>query len=89
MHYSVMLKEAIDNLKKVNWKVDYIITHCAPTSVFKPIAYNYESDKLTDFFDELRERCEFRHWFFGHYHMNQDISERFTVNYDRIIKIGD
>ena len=41
--------EALQNLERCDWQVDYIITHCAPTSIaYREFRHN-EADRLTDF----------------------------------------
>ena len=60
------------------WKVDYIITHCAPTAIQQKINANFKSDKLTDFLEEIRCRSRFHYWLFGHYHDNRIIDEKYV-----------
>ena len=79
---------ARENLEKHNWAVDYIVTHCGPTSVQDSVGKGfYKADALTDFLDEVAERCRFRHWFFGHYHDNQVIHGKFALLYEQIIEV--
>lgn len=53
------------NLEKCDWKVDYIVTHCGPTSVQDEVGGGfYKTDALTDFLEEVAERCQFKYWFF-------------------------
>ncbi len=40
--------------------MDYIITHCCPSSVQDIFDGGlYQRDVLTEFFDEVRQRCQF------------------------------
>lgn len=92
---------ALRNLERVGYKVDYVISHCAPQSVVDKLFEKVESeavlgeyvcpmpapDELTAWFDELLTKLEFKHWYFGHYHKNMDIGERFTVLYQSIEKV--
>ncbi|MBQ7160114.1 MAG: metallophosphoesterase [Clostridia bacterium] len=81
-------KEASDNLAKRGNKVDYIITHAAPTpiqDVYSP--FPFEKDRLTDFLQTLRCTVDFGHWYFGHYHKDDEYDEKFTILFDKIIKI--
>lgn len=52
---------AIEILERANWKVDYVITHCAPTSIAQAIDPDYESDALTDFLEMVNQRLEFHY----------------------------
>lgn len=80
-------ERAIRNLESVDFKVDYIVTHSAPQSiVLNALGYD-DSDKITEFLQDVKQRCEFKHWFFGHYHRNLDIGDKFTCLYENIIKL--
>ena len=46
--------EARRNLAKVDWAIDYVITHCAPTSIALMENRHNEADPLTDFLQEVR-----------------------------------
>ena len=78
------------NLSAVNNKVDYVITHCTAQSVIAclDLCYDTPPDRLSLYFDDLRHRLQFTHWFFGHYHDDKTIREKFTVLYDKIIPIS-
>lgn len=79
---------ARQNLAAVQHTVDFVITHCAPTSVQQKLdAFGYVPDALTDFLDEVAQTCSFRKWFFGHYHQNRMIDSQFIVLYEQIIRL--
>jgi len=76
------------NLDACGWKVDYIISHCCPSSVADIIGGGlYQRDRLTDFFEEIKERCEFDYWFFGHYHDNRVLMRKYILLYEQILQI--
>ena len=78
----------IKNLEKVNYKVDYIISHCCPTSVQSLIGGpGFEKDILTDYFQQISEKCEFKMWFFGHYHDYRKINSQYVLLYEDIIPL--
>ncbi len=56
--------EARKNLAKVDWAVDYVITHCAPTSIALVENRHNEADPLTDFLQEVKERAHYHYWLF-------------------------
>ncbi len=79
---------ARETLDKAGWDVDYIITHCCPSSIQDAFSGGqYQRDALTDFFDEVRERCQFKYWFFGHYHNNIVVEKKFVMLYEQIIRL--
>lgn len=65
----------IENLKKHGNKVDYIITHCAPTRIQKIINLNFKKDALTDYFNVILDTVKFEKWYCGHYHEDIDFSD--------------
>lgn len=76
------------NLDACDWQVDYIITHCCPSSIVDIISGGlYQPDPLTDFFEEVRNRCDFDYWFFGHYHDNRIIERKYIMLYEQIVEI--
>ena len=82
------MKNGIENLKKVNFKVDYIISHCCPTNVQALLSDGtYQKDYLTEYFQKISEKCEFKKWFFGHYHDNKLINSKFHLLYEDIVPI--
>ena len=61
---------------------------CCPSSVQDTFSRGfYQRDALTDFFDEIQERCQFKYWFFGHYHENMVVEKRFVMLYEQIIRL--
>lgn len=82
------MEHAIDVLDANEWSVDYIITHCAPKNIQRELADWYENDVLTSFLQIVNDQCNFKHWFFGHYHEDRDLDERHTALYQRIIPIA-
>ena len=77
-------REALD---KTGWDVDYIITHCAPTSIALMGSRHNEADRLTDFLQEVRERAKYHYWLFGHYHDNKAIDEKHILLWEQIVRI--
>lgn len=77
------------NLDRCDWKVDYIVTHCGPTSVQDELSGGfYKADALTDFLEEVVDRCQFKYWFFGHYHDDSIIKKKYVLLYEQIIKLN-
>jgi len=80
---------ALKALDGAGWKVDVILTHCAPDSISDKLAYWYEHDKLTNFLETVKQDCQYQKWFFGHYHIDIDVDEKHFAMYNRIIKTDD
>ena len=76
------------NLDRVNWEVDYIVTHCAPSSIVDTLGNgHYDHDRLTDFLEEVNQREKFHYWMFGHYHDNQKVTDRHILLWEQIIQV--
>ena len=81
------MQNGIKNLEKVNYKVDYIISHCCPTSIQILLNPSYKKDILTDYLQEVSEKCEFKKWYFGHYHDYKQVNSQFTLLYENIVPL--
>ncbi len=82
-----------ENLSKVDDTVDCVVTHCLSSRMQEELEYHYggglgpklyEPDILTDFFDELEEKLQYKLWFCGHYHVNLRLDDKHMVLYDEI-----
>lgn len=80
-------EEAVYNLKNNGNKVDFIVTHCASSSVTKCICSSFDTDRLTDFLQRLEGEVSFKHWYFGHYHIDRKIDNKHTALYDRVVRL--
>ena len=78
------------NLEKNDWKVDYVITHCLPTT-FQSIVKRdkYKADAMTDYLEEIYNKITFTYWYSGHYHYDLDVTNNLSVIFTRIIRIGE
>lgn len=81
------MENGIKNLEKVNYKVDYVISHCCPTSIQALINPTYKRDILTDYLQQISEKCIFKKWYFGHYHDYRQVNAQFTLLYEDIVLI--
>ena len=73
--------EAADNLEKNDYQVDLIISHTAPREILRRMGkYPDTHDlELTGFLEWIMYEVEFSHWYFGHWHDDWDIGEKFTT----------
>ena len=55
-----------------------------PSSMWQPPV----ADRLTDFLDELEDALEYRHWYYGHYHVDRDTDARHTALYNEVVPAG-
>lgn len=75
------------NLDRVGWKVDLVITHCAPTGVQRQMPdLTHPGNHLTDFLQQVWERLDFGAWYCGHYH-RETVLSGVTILYESICPI--
>ena len=81
--------EGVNNLSQVDNKVDYVISHCLPSSINALISMGeYKPDKLTQYFQDLLDKgVQFNRWFSGHYHDDRNVDDKFTILYEQIVRL--
>lgn len=83
------MNDGIQNLEKYNNKIDFIITHCGATSSIALYSMgDYKPDILTNYFEEIKQKINFKKWFMGHYHDNHAINDKEIILYEQIVRIS-
>lgn len=63
------IDEAIENLNKHNWEVDYVITHTTSNRMMtEALKFVREKESINKFFDMLHGTLKYKEWYFGHFH---------------------
>lgn len=75
------------NLKAVNYTVDYVISHCCSSRVQYQLNPDFKRDDLTDWFNDIDAQMTYKHWYFGHYHFDQQVDDAHTCLYHKILRI--
>ena len=91
------MEEGRMNLELHDYKVDYVISHCASNRTQELIQQHvlakygyggsYKKDILTAYFEEIEGKLSYEHWFCGHYHTNSMVDAKHTVLYERIVPL--
>lgn len=80
------MAEGLRNLDTVGNKVDFVISHSAPSSIVDIFSKGFfKHDILTDYLEIIKERISFNAWFFGHYHKTRMIGQNFVMLYDALM----
>ena len=79
-------ERGLKNLGERDFRVDYVITHCAPSSVAALAGFDGK-DRLFLYLEEINEKTVFRNWFFGHYHDNRIFHGKYVMLYEQIVRI--
>lgn len=83
------MEEGRRNLAEHNNTVDFIVTHCCASSTQQLLGRDgFEDDIETKYLEEIRQSTEFKKWFFGHYHDNQNVTEKEILLYEQVIRIA-
>lgn len=75
------------NLEAVNWKVDYVLTHCAPTLTLRRLNPRYIDDLITDQFESWDAVIDYKRWYFAHYHVDHKIDKKHICLYRTIEEV--
>ncbi len=86
------LDEGVANLRRHNNKVDYIVTHsCDEKALWYPPLRErgvkmetFPENRMLSLFEDT---VRYGHWYFGHYHMDGDLTEDKTVLYQKIVRL--
>ena len=80
------MERGLKNLSLHDWNVDYVISHCSPTSIASLAGFS-DNNRLTQYLEKIQKQLTFHKWFFGHYHENCQILESHIMLYEQIIQI--
>lgn len=81
-------REAIENLKRANFQVDYIISHTAPQRIIRymgkiPDAHDAQ---LTGFLEWVMCETKFKKWYFGHWHLEREVMDDFQCLWYDVVR---
>lgn len=77
------------NLRACDWKVDYVLTHEAPSHLLGKMEAGFRYDVLTDFLDRVDAELTFDKWYFGHYHEDRELDSSHTALFRSVLKLGE
>ncbi|ACO86283.1 metallophosphoesterase [Clostridium botulinum] len=89
---NIEMTEGLDNLRKHNNEVDYILTHTCSSLVLKDITkiFGFQpkpEENLNKYLQIIEEKVKFKHWHFRHFHEDIEIDQKHTLLFEKIIKI--
>lgn len=87
------IEEGLKNLALHHNKVDFIISHDCPASMLPTVcaystkfrSYNLKYAKSNEALERIYAVANFKQWFFGHFHIDQFFTSKFTCVYENII----
>lgn len=83
------MAEGVNNLIKYNNKVDYIITHCLPSSILDKFdKWCPQHDTLNNYLEKMIvQEVDFKKWFCGHYHIDRTIDDKYYICYKDFLEL--
>ena len=91
--------EAIANLERVNWQVDYVFTHEVPRNLRRHAMVRHydpsreKDDALSAFLQQVDDRLDKRRlkvWYAGHYHDDMMLRDRHHAEmYNQVVRLGE
>jgi len=79
-HSREEIDNALENLKKACYKMDYMLTHSAPGTLKSMLLRNNNFlDPTEGFFEQLANTVDFKLWLFGHYHIDRRIGNYISI----------
>lgn len=88
------LDEGLTNLKRYGNKVDYIITHsCGLRALAYPCLRAVAGEKITcpesHLLSNFEDTVDFKRWYFGHFHIDAKLGDRYTALYQDVVRLGE
>ena len=80
------MQHAVDNLKKFNCEVDYIITHEANATHKHKIWRNCKTNPVNLFLEQLCAEVRFEKWFFGNLHADFALSDTIFSVFEEVVQ---
>lgn len=74
---------AYENLNKIGWEVDYVLTHSAPFSIRDKLFEGNKPSSTERILEAMLRNIKFKRWYFGHYHIDKKM-DNFTAMYENI-----
>ena len=80
------LREGLDNLAAYGNKVDYIVSYEPPAQISEFLNLG-KSDRnhVNTYLEQIREKADFKRWFFGRHHLNKRIPPKFQAVFDAVL----
>jgi len=83
------MEHGLQSLNTCGNQVDYIITHCLPSDLQQiQTAGKFPPDPITEYLHAVNTAVTYTHWYCGHYHVDQDLTERVTILFNKILACG-
>ncbi len=83
------MEHGLQTLDSVGWQVDYVISHTASEKMAKTMGFKGKDGSLNKYFTEIDNRLLYKHWYFGHFHIDETLDKHHTCLYREMLRLGD
>lgn len=82
------MQHGLETLEAHNWKADFIFSHEGPASTLAVLGGGtLRPDPLTKYLEKVKQKTTYHKWFFGHHHMDCQITAEDAVIYQQLTRI--
>lgn len=81
------MRAGVENLKKADMRVDYIVTHEPAPRVMPENTARGTINQLEAFFQQIDGQVQFKTWFFGSVHKDRRITARYTAVFNEVLPV--
>lgn len=85
------VEEGLKNLAAHGNSVDYILTHTMPSSLLERLSFygwtRAAANTSEYLLNVFAEQVRFTHWYFGHWHIDDEFGEKYTALYQKVIPL--
>lgn len=82
------IDNARENLKKCDYRVDLVLTHCCDSYTLKALL-RFPPDRNTEMLNFIDEEVAYRYWMFGHYHQDATLGDKKCCLYQSVLCVND
>ena len=90
------IKQMVEKVLSDNdWQIDVVLSHTSPFS-FEPtdvflsdIDQNSVDSSTEHWLDTIEKKLDYKHWYAGHFHVNRQVTEKFTFLFENMLPIGE
>ena len=73
------MEYGLKNLEKVQYKVDYVVTHTVPKILIAKLGFSQDPSNMVDptkkYLDHIANSVTFKRWYFGHMHVDIELDK--------------
>ena len=79
------LAEGLENLKKTENTVDFVVTYEPPSRMQDFLLGSGDRNHINTYLNDIFEKLDFKSWFFGKLHINKLVPPKYYAVYDNIV----